>query len=131
MDENQANIIQLLKQGVKGYVLKDIPPDQLLESVREVVGNRYILNGVLSPKLSQALENRKNIYNSVFRNLSERELDFLRLTPSDLTYQEIAASMNVATRTVDFYRDSLFSKLSVKSRIGLALFAIKWGLFKV
>ena len=131
MDENQANIIQLLKQGVKGYVLKDIPPDQLLESVREVVGNRYILNGVLSPKLSQALENRKNIYNSVFRNLSERELDFLRLTPSDLTYQEIAASMNVATRTVDFYRDSLFSKLNVKSRIGLALFAIKWGLFKV
>jgi DNA-binding NarL/FixJ family response regulator len=131
MDENQANIIHLLKLGVRGYVLKDIPPDELLNSVREVMSNRYILNGVLSPKLSQALENQKNFHNSIFRQLSERELEFLRLAPSDLAYHEIATTMNVATRTVDFYRDSLFSKLNVKSRIGLALFAIKWGLFKV
>ncbi|MGZ3872747.1 MAG: response regulator transcription factor, partial [Mucilaginibacter sp.] len=54
-----------------------------------------------------------------------RELEFLKLAASELTYKEIATQMCISIRTVDGYRDSLFEKLGVKSRTGLVLYAIK------
>jgi DNA-binding CsgD family transcriptional regulator len=59
--------------------------------------------------------------------LSENEITFLRLASTDMTYKEIATLMKISPRTVDNYRDSLFIKLNVKSRVGLAIFAIKSG----
>jgi DNA-binding CsgD family transcriptional regulator len=57
--------------------------------------------------------------------LQLRELEFLKLAASELTYKEIAMQMCISIRTVDGYRDQLFEKLGVKSRIGLVLYAIK------
>ena len=61
--------------------------------------------------------------------LNSREIEFLRLACSERTYKEIAAEMFVSPRTVDGYRDGLFMKLQVKSRVGLALFAVQHGLW--
>jgi DNA-binding NarL/FixJ family response regulator len=58
-------------------------------------------------------------------NLTSREIEFLKLACSELTYKEIADKMNVGLRTIDGYRDQLFQKLNVKSRIGLALYAFR------
>jgi two-component system, NarL family, invasion response regulator UvrY len=63
--------------------------------------------------------------------LTDREMQFLKLVCSDLTYKEIAAAMFCSPRTVDGYRDALFFKLNVKSRTGLALYAIKNGIVRV
>jgi DNA-binding CsgD family transcriptional regulator len=63
--------------------------------------------------------------------LSEKEIKFLKLVCTELTYKEIADKMCVSPRTVDGYRDSLFEKLNSKSRVGLVLFAIKNGIVKV
>jgi len=57
--------------------------------------------------------------------LSERETDFLRRACSDLTYKQIAAEMHLAERTIDGYRESVFEKLNVGSRVGMAMEAIK------
>ncbi len=51
----------------------------------------------------------------------------LKLVSSDLTYKEIAQKINLSPRAVDNMRDNLFEKLSVKSRVGLAMYAIKHG----
>jgi len=59
--------------------------------------------------------------------LSEHELCFLKLASTDKTYKEIAIEMKISPRTVDNYRDSLFLKLNVKSRVGLVIYAIKNG----
>ncbi len=56
------------------------------------------------------------------------EIEFLKLASSDLTYQEIADIMALTPRIVDNYRDGLFVKLNVKSRVGLAIYAIKNGI---
>jgi DNA-binding CsgD family transcriptional regulator len=63
--------------------------------------------------------------------LNERETDFLRFACSDDTYSEIAKKMYLSPKTIDGYRDNLFEKLQVKSRDGLAIYAIKHGIFKV
>jgi len=61
--------------------------------------------------------------------LNERELEFLKLACSELTYKEIADKMCKGIRTIDGYRDSLFEKLDVKTRVGLVLYAIKNDIF--
>jgi DNA-binding NarL/FixJ family response regulator len=111
--------------------LKDADPDELINSVRLVMQKKFFLNGTLSDKLANALENKKKDFDGVLENIPERELEFLRFTPSDLTYKEIALEMGVGIRTVDYYRERLFQRLQVKTRVGLALFAIKIGMVKV
>jgi two-component system invasion response regulator UvrY len=61
--------------------------------------------------------------------LTEREIQFLRLACSELTYKQIADRMCLSVRTIDGYRDSLFGKLQLHTRVGLVLFAIKEGIF--
>jgi DNA-binding CsgD family transcriptional regulator len=61
-------------------------------------------------------------------SLTQREKDFLRLICSEITYKDIAAKMFVSPRTVDEYRNSLFEKLKVKSRVGLVMYAMRNGL---
>jgi two-component system invasion response regulator UvrY len=63
--------------------------------------------------------------------LSDRELDFLKYACTELTYREIADKMFVSPRTVDGYRDMLFEKLQLKTRVGLAIYAIKNGIVKI
>jgi DNA-binding CsgD family transcriptional regulator len=63
--------------------------------------------------------------------LSDRETAFLQLACSEKTYMEIAKEMYVSERTVDGYRDSLFKKLNVGSRVGLVLYAIRNGIVRV
>lgn len=60
--------------------------------------------------------------------LSLKEIEFLRLLCSELTYGEIAERMHLSARTVDGYRDALMAKLGIKTRVGLALYAINTGL---
>ncbi len=63
--------------------------------------------------------------------LNERERDFLKHSCTEFTYKEIADKMFVSPRTVDGYRDALFEKLQVKTRVGLVLYAIKNGLVDI
>jgi DNA-binding NarL/FixJ family response regulator len=64
-------------------------------------------------------------------NLSEREIAFLKLVCSELTYKEIADKMYLSPRTIDGYRDALFQKLNVKTRVGLVMYAIKHGIVTI
>ena len=63
--------------------------------------------------------------------LNEREKEFLRLACTELTYKDIAEKMNLSARTVDDYRQSLFNRLKVHSRVGLVLYAIRNGIAEI
>jgi DNA-binding CsgD family transcriptional regulator len=63
--------------------------------------------------------------------LTEKEIDFLKYACTEMTYKEIAGHMHVSPRTVDGYRDHLFEKLGIKTRVGLAMYAIKNQVVKV
>ena len=60
--------------------------------------------------------------------MNDIEIKFLQLTSTEMTYKEIAEVMGLNPRAVDNLRDNLFEKLSAKSRIGLAMYAIRHGL---
>jgi DNA-binding CsgD family transcriptional regulator len=67
----------------------------------------------------------------IISQLTENEITFLQLSCTEMTYKEIAGKMKISPRTVDGYRDHLLKKLNVQSRIGLVIFAIKYGLYKL
>jgi DNA-binding CsgD family transcriptional regulator len=66
-----------------------------------------------------------NMQNDISSKVSKKEMEFLTLACSDLTYKQIAYKMNMSERTIDGYRESLFGKLNVQSRVGLCLEAIR------
>lgn len=88
---------------------------------------------------SEKLEDKKGISAPDFKNdvfapkailgLNEKEIEFLKLACTEMTYKEIAEKMCLSPRTIDGYRDGLFEKLNMKSRVGLVVFAIRNGYF--
>ena len=75
--------------------------------------------------------NHSNPQTTLSHQMNENEKDFLKLACSELTYNEIAARMFKSPKTIDGYRNALFEKLNVKSRVGMALYAVKHGLVQL
>jgi DNA-binding CsgD family transcriptional regulator len=63
--------------------------------------------------------------------LNDRELEFMRLVCTECTYKEIADQMYLSPRTIDGYRDALFEKLNVRTRVGLAMYAVRSGIVSI
>jgi len=125
MFEDDKAVIQMIKCGAGGYVLKESRPRELLEAIKAIHEKGVYINEMVSGKLLRSVTDKEDL-----PDISKKELEFLRLCCSELTYKEIADQMFVSPRTVDNYREALFLKLNLKSRSGLVLYAIQNGIFK-
>ena len=131
MQDDEATLIKSLKLGACGFLTKDIEPEDLKWAIDSVYDKGYYYQDLVTLRLIRNLNDRTNQASSSFNtnvDLSEREKAFLKLVCSEATYGEIASSMNVSTRTIDGYRESLFAKLQVRTRVGLAMWAVRSGL---
>lgn len=131
MYDSELSLIRLLKLGVNGFLKKDIHPEELKRAIKTVIQSGYYYSNAISAKLAALF--RQNTDASLPLQqviLNDQDLWFLELSASDLTYKEIAQKMSLTPRSIDAIRDQLFIKLDVKSRVGLAIIAIKNGLVK-
>ena len=126
MDDDEETIIKMLRLGCKGYLLKDIHPDTLKTALQEVIAKGHYYTDHVTQALLMGVNKKKNGVQDI--NFSDRELEFMTLACSDKTYKEIASDMCLSPKTIDNYRDTLFKKLEVRSRIGLVLYALKHGI---
>lgn len=132
MYDNETAIITMLKCGAKGYILKDSDPMQLKTALHDLEHKGYYYSDLVNGKLIHAINQLdENDETKKTHCLSEREKDFLKYSCTELTYKEIAEKMFVSPRTIDGYRDALFEKLQLKTRVGLAIYAIKNGLVDI
>lgn len=127
MYDNEASIIRMLKCGAKGYILKDSEPAELKAAIDAVLNKGFYYSDLVSGKLIHAINKIEDGGSDVnaLAKLNERETDFLKYACTEMTYKEIADKMYVSPRTIDGYRDALFEKLQVKTRVGLVMYAIK------
>lgn len=130
MYNNESSIIRMLKCGAKGYILKDSKPQQLEAAIQSIIKDGFHYSELLNGKLINAINKMgdPNTELNTLVQLNDKETDFLKLCCTELTYKEIAQKLLVSPRTVDSYRDALFEKLLVKTRVGLVMFAVKNGL---
>lgn len=125
-------LIHLIKVGVRGFLKKDVPPAELKHALHCVHANGTYCSNTVTGRLFNLMKeqgSKNSIWGTVI--LNDNEISFLKLASSELTYKEIAQKMDISPRTVDNYRDALFIKLNVKSRVGLAMYAVKSGIVTV
>jgi two-component system, NarL family, invasion response regulator UvrY len=125
MYDSEIALIRLLKAGVHGFLKKDIHPDELKNALLTVAAGEYYYSNHTTVKIASLFRKPSGIEKST---LSDIEIEFLKLASTDMTYKEIAQALGMTPRHVDTYRDALFTKLDVKSRVGLAIYAVKNGI---
>ena len=133
MLSNDLAIIRMLRNGVKGYIIKDSKPHVFKEAMESIQKNEFFVNELVRDKLINYVSNEEDDgkQTALLLSISEQEAHFLQLLCADKSYREIADEMCVSVRTIDNYRDNLFKKLETKSRVGLVLFAIKQGIANI
>jgi DNA-binding NarL/FixJ family response regulator len=113
-------VLEMVKMGVKGYLLKDAEPHEFEQALLKVSQDEVYYPEFVTRHIINSFNQQPELI-----KLNSRELEFLKLAATELTYKEIADEMCISARTVDGYRDALFEKLQIKSRVGLVLYAIK------
>jgi DNA-binding NarL/FixJ family response regulator len=133
MFDTDNSIIRMLKNGVKGYILKNIEPAELKVALESVISKGFYYSELVTGKLMHTINHFREPRHrtKLLLNLNDRELEFLKLVCSESTYKEIADQMNLSPRTIDGYRDTLFEKLQVRTRVGLVMYAIRHGVVSV
>jgi two-component system response regulator NreC len=132
MHANDAYVVEALRNGAVGYVLKQADARALVDAIRTVrSGARY-----LSPPLSEAKLERwqldaKAAPLDLYDTLSTREREVLQLACEGLTSAEIGARLTIGKRTVETHRANLQRKLGVKTQADLVRFAVKKGIVGV
>jgi two-component system invasion response regulator UvrY len=131
MSQDETNIHRMLKLGAKGYLTKNVDLPTILEAIHSVVNNEIYLPNNLYKKVVTSLYTENTNSKPGEIQLSAKETEILRLLSTEMTYKDIAVKMFLSLRTIDGYRDALFEKLNVKTRVGLVLYAVRHGLVEL
>lgn len=129
MYDSEIALIRMLQAGVDGFLKKDIHPSELKDALLTVAHGEYYYSNHTTTKLAGLFKQDQFKHSNLEKSiLNEVEIEFLKFASTEMTYKEIARSMNLSPRNIDSYRDALFSKLDVKSRVGLVIYAVKNGI---
>jgi len=124
IEEDEGTILNMLRAGARGYLMKDTKRDILEEALVQIAEKGYYHTNTVTQILVGTLHQKTNEI-----QLKERELEFLKLACTEMTYKEIAEAMFLSPKTIEGYRDALHEKLHIKNRIGLVLYAIRNKIF--
>lgn len=132
MYDNESAIIRMFKAGVKGYILKDCNPAELKNAFDSLILKGFYYSEMVTGKLIHTIntfDEKDNGLNTM--RLNDREITFLKLSCTELTYKQIADKMALSPRTIDGYREDLFKRLNVKTRVALVMYAIRNGIISL
>lgn len=121
MDE--LYVCKMIRYGANGYLSKDCDPDEIKRALVAIREHGMYYSDFFVEKMAVVVKDKKKE-----PRITERELQFMKHCISDMTYFQIASLMKTTQKSVEGYRDSLFRKLGINSRVGLAIYAIKSGL---
>jgi DNA-binding NarL/FixJ family response regulator len=125
MYDSEINMLKFLYAGADGYIVKSDTLKEFGTALITVYNEGLYYPDNLLRKISLAIADKKR---NKYIQMTENEYAFLCICCSELTLKEIAVKMNQSFRTVQGYRDTLFKKLNIRSRVGLAIYAIETGI---
>jgi DNA-binding NarL/FixJ family response regulator len=129
MNSNDAYVLEALKRGASGYVLKETGPSELVESVKVVLSGQIYLSKQLPEHLAYEYEHLSDdVFSDPYELLTNREREILQLAAEGLTSAEIADRLFISRRTVELHRANFMEKLGLRHQTDLVRFAIKRGI---
>ncbi len=124
MQDDELNLIKMIKAGASGYLIKNVHPTELENALKSLVANGTYFPNWATQKILSNIKN-EDANNNVDVHFTEKEKEFFKYVCTEMSYKEIAEKMFCSPRTVESYRDALFEKLNLKSRVGLAVYAMR------
>ena len=125
-----SHIFPAIKAGALSYVLKDIDPHDLAMAIRSARSGQATLNPQVAARMVRELQGSSTEEANPFLELTERELDVLRLVATGKNNQEIAADLVISEKTVKTHLTNLLSKLHLKDRTQAAAYAWQNGIVR-
>lgn len=124
MQDDEESVIKMIKNGATSYMLKNASPNDLEKALNHMVKDGFYYQEWASRMVFASLKNER-LENTL--SLNHREKEFLSYCITEMSYKEIADKMSCSPRTIEGYRDQLCEKLDLKTRVGLAVYALKNG----
>ena len=121
-------IFPALRAGALSYILKDVGPDELADTVRQAARGESVLHPRIASRVVQELRGTRQDTPNLFTDLSDRELEVLRLIADGLSNSEIASKLVISEKTVKGHVSNILSKLHMLDRTQAAVFAWQQGL---
>lgn len=121
--EDEGDLMQALKLGALGYVLKGVGASELVELVRDLAGGRSYVSPGLAGRLLLAMRGKGAAAPNPLADLSRREEDILKLVAQGRSNKEVGRDLNIQEKTVKHYMTSILQKLQVRNRVEAAMLA--------
>ncbi|MDI1256300.1 MAG: response regulator transcription factor [Flavobacterium sp.] len=128
MQDDENSVVKMVKNGARGYLLKNAHPVELENALKSMMKNGFYYPDWAAGKVFANMGVKMSDHPKIA--ISDREKEFLKYTVTEMTYKEISEKMCCSPRTVEGYRNSLFEKLMLKTRVGLAVYAIRNGILE-
>jgi DNA-binding NarL/FixJ family response regulator len=129
MHSTSAYVVESLRAGAWGYVLKDSSATELLRGIREVArGHRYLSPAVSTEAVDSYLHDPKQGNADLYETLTAREREVLHLTAEGLSSGAIAGRLGISARTVETHRDNASRKLGLRGRTDIIRYALTHGI---
>jgi DNA-binding NarL/FixJ family response regulator len=129
MHADEPYVMEALRNGASGYVLKDCTAGDLVQAVRTVVaGRRYLSPALAERALTGYVEHPGESELDIYETLTNRERLVLQLAAEGKTSAEIATALFISPRTAETHRANLMRKLGLRSQTDLVRFAIRRGI---
>lgn len=128
MHDSSDYIQRLIKAGANGYVLKNTGKEELKLAIETVHAGDSYYSKEVTQRIMDAMNRKKEVQTNVMNvELTEREMDVLKLIAAELTTNEIADKLCISSHTVETHRKNLISKLQVRNSMGLVKYAMQMG----
>jgi len=129
MHADDDYVLEALRNGAIGYVLKDASIDELVQAVRDAAAGRRYLSPLLGERAIDAyVRQTREATLDRYETLTDREREVLHLAAEGLTNAEVAARLSISPRTAETHRANMMRKLGLRTQTDLVRYALRRGI---
>lgn len=128
MSDSEADLATALRAGVRGYLLKDMSPDDVVDAIRRVAAGEMVVAPAMTIKMVSIMQHgqKESVYQNLLKTLTERESEILQLLAGGESNKAIAKTLGISSDTVKQHVRHILTKLNLTSRVEAAvLFAVE------
>lgn len=129
MQSADVYVVEALKAGALGYVLKETGPSELVQAVQQVIqGQRYLSTRISERLIDVLIETKHKPSSDPYQTLTNREREVLQMAAEGLSSSEIARRLSISPRTAELHRGRMMHKLGLRNQTELIRYAFKRGI---
>lgn len=125
VSDDRSDVVAALKSGADGYLLKDLEPEELVDSIRRACAGKMVLSNQLAEVLALSLRDDQKSQGPDLDSLTRRELQILKYIAAGLSNKLIGRKLDIAESTVKVHVKHLLKKLGFRSRVEAAVWMVE------